>query len=80
MNPTHRQAKWPDWWQWEIEFTPHIERRMEDRDFTEVELREMLEKAMDYREDVVDGLENSAQAFIRMLNGENKGKQLVKVS
>lgn len=32
-----------------------------------------------YREDVVEGLENTPKAFIRMLNGENKGKQLVKV-
>ena len=33
-----------------------------------------------YREDIMDGLENTPKAFIRMLNGENKGKQLVKVS
>ena len=33
-----------------------------------------------YREDIVDGLENTPKAFIRMLNGENKGKQLVEVS
>lgn len=33
-----------------------------------------------YREDIVDGLENTPKAFIRMLNGENKGKQLVRVS
>jgi len=28
----------------------------------------------------VEGLENTPRAFIRMLRGENKGKQLVKVS
>jgi len=33
-----------------------------------------------YREDVVEGIEKTPAAFIRMLNGENKGKQLVKVS
>ena len=33
-----------------------------------------------YREDIVEGLENTPKAFIRMLNGENKGKQLVSVS
>jgi hypothetical protein len=27
-----------DWPTWELEFTPHLERRMEDRDFTEVDL------------------------------------------
>jgi NADPH-dependent curcumin reductase CurA len=33
-----------------------------------------------YREDIVEGLENTPKAFIRMLKGENKGKQLVRVS
>jgi NADPH-dependent curcumin reductase CurA len=32
-----------------------------------------------YREHVTDGLENAPQAFIGMLNGENRGKALVKV-
>ena len=33
-----------------------------------------------YREDILDGLENTPKAFLRMLRGENKGKQLVRVS
>jgi NADPH-dependent curcumin reductase CurA len=33
-----------------------------------------------YREDIVDGIENSPRAFIGMLNGRNMGKQLVKLS
>jgi NADPH-dependent curcumin reductase CurA len=32
-----------------------------------------------WREDVTDGLENAPRAFIGMLNGENRGKTLVKV-
>jgi len=32
-----------------------------------------------YREDVVEGFENTAKAFIGMLQGENTGKMLVKV-
>ncbi len=38
----------PDWWNWEIGFTPHVEARMEERGFSEVELRTMLEDAIDY--------------------------------
>ncbi len=47
--------EWPEWWHWELETTPHLEKRMEDRDFTEIDLREMLERAHSYRPDAVDG-------------------------
>jgi NADPH-dependent curcumin reductase CurA len=40
----------------------------------------LKEKRLQYREDIVDGLENAPQAFIRMLEGKNIGKQLVKVA
>jgi NADPH-dependent curcumin reductase len=33
-----------------------------------------------YREDIADGLENAPKAFIGMLNGENLGKTLVRLS
>lgn len=46
---------WPEWWEWELEITPHLERRMEERDFTEIDLRAMLERAASYRPDVVEG-------------------------
>jgi hypothetical protein len=26
---------WPHWWDWDVELTPHVEKRMEDRGFTE---------------------------------------------
>lgn len=45
---------WPSWWDWELDFTPHLLKRMEDRDFTEVDLRGMLERATGFRPDVVE--------------------------
>lgn len=44
---------WPTWWWWPLELTPHVLKRMEDRGFTELDLREMLEKATTMRPDVV---------------------------
>lgn len=46
---------WPDWWEWELEFTPHLEKRMTERNFNEIDLRNMLEKAKEYGPDVVEG-------------------------
>lgn len=46
---------WPPWWEWQLELTPHLEKRMEDRNFNEVDLRTMLETATGYRDDIVDG-------------------------
>ena len=45
---------WPAWWDWEIELSPHLLKRMVDRRFTEVDLRRMLERATGYREDAVE--------------------------
>jgi hypothetical protein len=33
---------WPDWWDWELELTSHLLKRMIDRGFNETDLREML--------------------------------------
>jgi hypothetical protein len=46
---------WHDWWECEIELTPHLEKRMEDRDFSEIDLRAMLEHARTCRPDAVEG-------------------------
>ena len=38
-------VKKPSWWAWELEFTPHLLKRMIDRGFTEVDVRRMIEDA-----------------------------------
>ncbi len=45
---------WPEWWGWELAFTGHVQRRMEQRGLTEVELRSMLERASGYSASVVE--------------------------
>ena len=47
--------RWPPWWDWELELTPHIEKRMEERGFTDVDLRAMLHAATDWSPDHVEG-------------------------
>jgi NADPH-dependent curcumin reductase CurA len=32
-----------------------------------------------YREEIIDGLENALEAFIGLLNGENFGKRVIRV-
>lgn len=32
----------PHWWEWELELSPHLLKRMLERGFTEVDLREMM--------------------------------------
>ena len=34
---------WPIWWSWDLEFSPHMLRRMLDREGSEVDLRRMIE-------------------------------------
>jgi hypothetical protein len=46
---------WPEWWDWELEITSHIEKRMFQRDFTEIDLRTMLDRAPGYHPDLVEG-------------------------
>jgi hypothetical protein len=36
---------WPEWWEWELVFTGHVERRMVQRGVTEVDVRGMLQRA-----------------------------------
>lgn len=45
----------PEWWVWEFELSPHVLRRMEERGFTEVDLRRMLNGVRSVRPDASAG-------------------------
>jgi hypothetical protein len=45
----------PDWWHWELELSPHVLKRMVDRQFSEIDLRTMLQYATDYESNHEDG-------------------------
>jgi hypothetical protein len=49
------QDTWPEWWHWELDLTPHLLKRMEERDFNEVDLRTMLLHTTDCRPDALAG-------------------------
>lgn len=46
---------WPDWWDWEIELTPHVEKRMTQRGFNELALRGMIQRARGLAQDTNTG-------------------------
>ena len=47
--------RWPEWWDWELELSPHLLKRMLDRSLSELDLRTMLEHCRGYRPDIVEG-------------------------
>ena len=44
---------WPTWWEWELELSSHLFKRMADRDFSELDVRQMLSTASGLRQDIV---------------------------
>ncbi len=48
-------SNWPDWWEWELEISPHMLKRMIDRRFSETDLRTMMEHATTFRPDSEPG-------------------------
>lgn len=46
---------WPAWWEWELELSSHLFKRMLDRGFNELEVRRMLSVATGLRADIVPG-------------------------
>src|SRR5580698_3227669 len=50
-----RKSVLPEWWTWALVLSDHVERRMEDRGFSEVDLRTMITRARSYRPSGVEG-------------------------
>ncbi len=48
-------VEWPEGWEWELEFSPHLLKRMIDRSFNEADLRLMLEGATNFHENHEEG-------------------------
>ena len=46
---------WPVWWDWELEVSSHLEKRMLQRNFTEIDLRTMVDRATGYHADFIEG-------------------------
>ena len=46
---------WPDWWQYEIVISSHLIERMEDRGFSEIDVRAMFDDATQWRQSIVPG-------------------------
>lgn len=44
----------PQWWDWELLFSPHAQRRLQRRDLTEVDVRAMLQGASSYGPDPIE--------------------------
>ena len=49
------KSVWPPWWEWEIKLSSHVQKRFIKRNFTEIELRRMMEHASDFRRDYIEG-------------------------
>jgi hypothetical protein len=47
--------EFPQWWNWELEITSHLLKRMENRNLTEIDLRGLLETASSYWNDIEEG-------------------------
>ena len=50
-----KPGRWPVWWNWDLDLSAHLLKRMETRRFAETDLRQMMENADGYRRDVAEG-------------------------
>jgi len=50
-----RKIPWPDWWAWDLVLSDHLERRMEEREFSEVDVRGMIANGRSFRPSSAEG-------------------------
>ncbi len=50
-----RKRVWPEWWEWELDISDHTADAMPIREFTEIDLRRMMEHATSYKPDIEEG-------------------------
>jgi len=80
-----KQKSWPEWWEWELELSAHLLKRMIDRQFSEVDLRGMLERAAGYSAGVVEGrwmihTRHGRKAWTVIVEPDRESKLLVVVT
>ncbi len=46
---------WPQWWMYEVVISPHVIERMQERGFTEIDLRMMLDDATGFHPSTMPG-------------------------
>jgi hypothetical protein len=46
---------WPEWWEWDVEISSHVEKRMVTTKFNEIDLRSMLDSSSGYEKDSEEG-------------------------
>jgi hypothetical protein len=69
-----KKRAFPNWWHWELEWTPHLLKRMEDRQFNEVDLREMLQHTKNYRK-VLSRVAGSSRPGMTAIPGTSLSNQ-----
>lgn len=55
MVAKRKHRRWPPWWEWELEVTDHVHKRMARRGFAEIDLPRMMEHVKSYRRDIAEG-------------------------
>jgi hypothetical protein len=62
-------TKRPDWWEWELELSSHVLKRIRDRAISEIDLRQMMEMGKGLRRD-----DDSGRCIVRPSTNPGAGR------